>query len=130
MNIKNNILRTIDIATMDTTLFASSSTQFLLNRREDELIFDCQVSTDFKDQNKKGEPPPHLLGYSLNAKKLIRMEPEGYVCFSPVLKEDTIFCSGYKKMGNARMNIYRMDLSGSKFKFAFGDCENFSCRTQ
>jgi hypothetical protein len=130
IDLNGNILRTIDISSMDTTLLVSSSTQFLLAGKEDKLIFDCQVSSDSADTNDEGEPPPHLFSYDLEAKKLARLEPQDHICYSPVLKGDTIFCSGYKRKGSGGLNIYRMDLSGAYFKLAFKNYQNFSCRTQ
>jgi TolB protein len=130
IDLNSNILRTIDISSMDTTLLIGSSTQFLLTGKEDKLIFDSQVSTDSTDVNEEGEPPPHIFAYDLDAKKLTRLEPKDHICFSPVLNGDTIFCSGYKTKGKGSMNIYSMDLSGGHFKLAVRDGQNFSCRTQ
>jgi hypothetical protein len=130
IDLNGNIVRTIDISSMDTTLLVSSSTQFLLTGKEDKLIFDCQVSTDSTDVNDEGEPPPHLFAYDLDAKKLTRLEPKDHICYNPVLKGDTIFCSGYKPKGKGSLNIYGMDLSGAHFKLAFRGGQSFSCRTQ
>jgi hypothetical protein len=128
MDLHGNILRTIEINNMDTTVLASSSTQFLLAGKEDKLIFDCQVSTDTA-ANSEGEPLPHLFSYDLNTKKLTRLEPKDYVCYAPVLKGDTIYCTGYKRTGNDDLNIYSMDLSGDHFKVAFKHYQDLSCRT-
>jgi hypothetical protein len=80
----------------------------------------------------EGGPPPHLLAYDLHTKKLTGLQPKGIICFDPVLKGDTIFCTGYHSTGkhNPDMNIYSVDLTGEHFRLAFKNCQDFSCRTR
>jgi len=113
---------------MENIWLVGSSANFLFSGKEDRLICDCEVSTD--SMGSEGGPPPHLLAYDLDAKKLIDLLPHGYICFDPVLKDDTVFTTGYRIRGKVRMNIYRIDLTGSNFSLAFKDCEDFSCRTR
>lgn len=130
IDLNGNTVRTIDMNSMDTTLLMSSSTSFLLTGKDDKLIFDGQVSTDSADANSEGEPPSHLFTYDLNAKKLTRLGPKDHICYNPVLKGDTIFCTGYVRNGKGSLNIYSMDISGGHFKMVFRNGQNFSCRTQ
>ena len=130
IDLNGNILRTIDMSNMDSTLLISSSTQFLLAGKEDKLIFDSPTTSDSTDTNDEGEPPPRLFAYDLDAKKVTLLGPVDHICYDPVLKGDTIFCTGYKDKGKGIMNIYSMDLSGAHFRLAFKDCQDFSCRTQ
>ena len=130
IDLNGNVLRTIDISNMDSTILISSSTQFVLTGKEDKLIFDCQVSTDSAGANDEGEPPPHIFAYDLNTKKMTRLDPPDHNCFAPVLKGDTIFCSGYKPTGKGSFGIYSMEISGAHFKQVFRDGQGFSCRTK
>jgi hypothetical protein len=128
IDLNGNTVRTININSIDSAVGVGSSANFLINGKEDKLICDCELSTD--SMGLVGGPPPHLLAYDLDAKKLINLQPNGYICFDPVLKDDTIFSTGYRSKGKGRMNIYRIDLTGGNFRLAFRDCEDFSCRTR
>ena len=45
-DLNGNILRTIDMSSIDTTMLLGSSTEFLLTGKDDKFIFDSQVSND------------------------------------------------------------------------------------
>ena len=128
INLNGEILRTIDMNAMDSTLLLGSSTQFFLTPKEDKLIFAGQRSTDSALANDEGEPPVHLFAYDPEAKKLTELGPKDHSTYDPVFKGDTIFCGGYALRGKGGFNIYSMDVAGGNFKLAFRGRQYFSCR--
>lgn len=130
-DLKGNVLRQIPITDIDTTMGVGSSERFLLNAKGDKLVFDGESSADTASGSEDG-PPSHLYVYDLPSKKLTRMDPAGYECGQPVLKGDTVFCSGFRRTGRAERfsNIYSVDIDGGHFRVAFKNCQGFSCRTK
>ena len=123
INLNGAIVKTIPMQQIDTVLMVSSSSLFLLNPKEDRIIFESDVDED----SPGGEPPSAIFAYDLNDKKKTRISPMGYDCYHPVIKGDTLFFIGMK--GNSKQyNTYSTDLNGGHFKLAFKNRIGLSCR--
>jgi TolB protein len=129
-DLKGHVLRQTPMSDIDTTMGVGSGDRFLLTVRGDKIVFSGSSSADTAVGN-DGEPPSHLFVYDLPSRKLTRIDPNGYECWQPVLKGDTVFCSGFRlnSRDKEKSNIYRVGLDGSDFRVAFKDCQQFSCRT-
>lgn len=114
LDLNGAIIKTIPFKELDTTFSPSSDTHIRLSKNEDKIFFETQVYEDPGD----GEPPSAIFVYDLMARKSTRISPKGYNCFHPVIKGDTIFCSGTKG-SSRRVDIYSMDFNGGHFNVAF-----------
>ena len=123
IDLNGSIIKTIPMQEIDTTHMISSNSLFLFNKNEDKVIFQADVDGDVTGLG----PPSAIFVYDFNDKKKTRLSPEGYDCFQPVIKADTLFFSGTKGKSK-KYNIYSTDLNGGHFKLAFKNRIGLSCR--
>lgn len=103
-------------------------TRFLMTAQEDKIVFDCQVYKESEGGGDDSYAPKHLFLFDWEKDTLHSLEPPGYVCNDPILKGDTVFCTGFDTKGSQTPGIYRMDLSGEHFALVIPDAQHFSCR--
>ena len=109
------VLQSIPFEQMDSSLSFSSSSTFVLNSKDDKLVYWAGMERT----SKNGEPPAiALFVHDLAAGKSVRISPKGYECWQPVLRGDTVYCNG-KHAGSEKENVYRMNLDGSHFALAY-----------
>ena len=113
-DLNGRVLQTVPFGQLDSSLSFSSATTFVLNKREDKLVYWAGMD----DKSGNGEPPSAVFVHDLGLGKSVRISPKGYECWQPVLKGDTVFCNG-KHAGSPKQNIYRMDLDGGHFALAY-----------
>jgi dipeptidyl aminopeptidase/acylaminoacyl peptidase len=106
------VLQSVPFEQLDTSVSFSSSTSFVLNKKEDKLVYWAGIGEELK-----GEPHTAVFVHDLGAGKSMRVSPKGYECWQPTLKGDTIYCNG-KKGASGKESVYRMDLDGGHFTVA------------
>lgn len=97
------------------------NTRLLLTAKEDKIVFAGRISPE-------PQSPKYLYLFDRATGAFQRLGPDGYVCSDPVLKGDTVFCSGFNPKGTDAPGIYRIDLSGEHFALVIPDAQHFSCR--
>jgi Tol biopolymer transport system component len=126
LDLAGRVLDSLPISSVRKDADISSASRYLLSRDETKIIFDMQVNDSSED-----DPPRAIYVYDRKKTNTIKVSPDGFQAFQPVLKGDRIFFNGYKvgadQSGpNLGMNIYSVAMDGAGFRLEYEDRRDFS----